>query len=90
MCCDCLCIELNGPEQITVVRNRHCIHLQLPASLEQFVERYSAIKQRILTVQMKMCKSFICHSLRYPPNRKVRFNMIDRPISLVKIKMPGF
>jgi hypothetical protein len=60
------CVELYGAEQIAVVGNRYCIHLELFAAFEQRIERYSAVEQRILAVKMKMRKSFVCHNLCRP------------------------
>ena len=48
---------------LVVVGDRNGIHAQLLASFEQSAERDGPIEQRILTVQMKMRKSFIRHSL---------------------------
>ena len=56
-------VEFDGPEHVAVVRDGHRIHAQLLAPLEQRLKLNRPIEQRILTVQMEVCKSFICHSL---------------------------
>ncbi len=66
VCGDCFRIELDDAEHIAVVGNRYCVHIEFITAFEQFIERYSPIQQRILTVKMKMCKSFICHNLCHP------------------------
>ncbi|MBA7658544.1 hypothetical protein ES703_66500 [subsurface metagenome] len=63
VCGGCTYVELDRAEHIAVVGNSHGVHLQLFAVFEQSVKDYSPIEKRILTVQMKMRKSFICHKL---------------------------
>ena len=58
-----LVVEFNHPEHISMVRNGNGVHSVLFAGMEQAVEGYGAIEQRVLTVQVKMRKSFIFHRL---------------------------
>ena len=63
------CVEFDSAEHIAVVGDRDGVHLQLLTAIEQVAKIYCAVEQRILAVQMKMCKSFARHKLTHPKSK---------------------
>jgi len=56
---DCLGVEFDYAEHIAVVGYGDRVHTQVFAPRKKIFESYSAVEQRILAVQMKMCKTFV-------------------------------
>ena len=56
---DCLGVEFYHAEHIAVVGYGDRVHTEVFAPRKKIFEPYRAVEQRILAVQMKMCKTFV-------------------------------